>query len=701
MKKLFKIMIAVLMLSGISQLKAADWRNWSNYSKITGIVRQGSNIWIAGHGGVTKIDTLTFQKTNYIKTAGQLPSLMVEDIASDAATSTIWIGTYDNGLVQVHNGQWTTYAYPTGVTFYHFTIDHSSIVWCATSNGLYKFVNGTFTQSRDLNTFNIWDVKAFPNGKLLLASFRPFIYDPALDTAVVVNTSIATYGMSFIEIENDSSFFFTADPQAISHMIDTTEYIIEDSLILNGNSDQFAQMQLIDNKLTVLTANNKLYQYNGSTWSLHPNNSDAQSIIATYLYHDANGSNWLGGIHDGGEVKQLNKSTDLSLKKAALVSNIVSAIQVKSSTELWVLAGNEIGAYNKVSHQFTQVYQLAISQYYNLFNVGDMTIWNGTPVALTDSGLFEFARGAWFPFNYPGLINVNYMLCIAADSSGNLYIGTLNGIYVVSIGGAVTAYTPTNTPVMGSNGVIRKAYFDASRNTMWFSTTQGILRFSNGVFSIIDNNNNPQLTNYTYISAIAQDPSGNMWFGTAYGGLVKYDGTSFTTDSVGASTGNQTVQAIVFDGSTMYAGDNVYGFWVRDNGVWTNYNTANSDMTNNNVTGLHIDDDHNVWLTGLDNGTLNTFGIDIYNKSQVVLAVNEIEKQNASTIYPNPAENILTISSESIKDGDEVILTDIAGRDQGTFVVSSHKIDISRLSSGVYLLNTADRRMATAKVIKE
>jgi hypothetical protein len=124
-------------------------------------------------------------------------------------------------------------------------------------------------------------------------------------------------------------------------------------------------------------------------------------------------------------------------------------------------------------------------------------------------------------------------------------------------------------------------------------------------------------------------------------------------------------------------------------------------MTNNNVTGLHIDDDHNVWLTGLDNGTLNTFGIDIYNKSQVVLAVNEIEKQNASTIYPNPAENILTISSESIKDGDEVILTDISGREQGVFIVTGHRIDISRLSSGVYLLNTADRRIATAKVIKE
>lgn len=698
MKKLINVILLAMSLGAMTETKAADWLNWSNFSKVTGMVRQGSEIWVAGHGGVVKIDTATLQKTYYIKTTGQLPSLMVEDITSDAATD-IWIGTYDNGLVQVHNGQWSTYPYPTGVMFYHFAMDGNGTLWCATSGGLYKFINHSFTLITATNTSALWDVKVFPNGKLLLASIRPVIYDPILDTAIMIPTTVATYSTSYITIENDSSYYFTSQSPAISYMVDTTEYLITDSIVMDGNSDQIVQMKMVNNRLTVLTMNSKMYQYSGNSWSQHPNNSDAQAAAATYLYQDVNSSLWLGGIHNGGEIKSLTGSADISLKRFALVSNTVSAIHDKSSTELWVLAGNEIGVYDKGSHSFTQVYELPIAVYNNLFNVGDITIWNGTPVALTDSGLYQFSGGAWSFLTFNGLPNITYMLSLAADTSGNLYIGTLNGIYVVN-GSIVTAYTPANTPVMGSNGVIHKAYFDMSRNSMWFSTTQGILRFSNGAFSIANGTNYSQLANYQYIYAIAQDPAGNMWFGTAYGGLVKYDGTNYTIDSVGSSAGNQTVQAMAFDGTTMYAADNVYGFWVRDNGTWINYNTANSDMTSNYVTGLYVDDLHNVWLTSLDYGTMNTFGIDIFNKTQVTLSVKETST-NPMSVYPNPSTGRLYIKSDDIHEGDQVTLTDALGRQIGTYQISGDGINIGGISRGVYFLQMADQKVPSVRIVKE
>ena len=699
MKKLINVILVMILLGSANGAKAADWLNWSNFSKVTGMVREGSNIWVAGHGGVVKIDTATLQKTYYIKKAGQLPSLMVEDIAMDAMSGDIWIGTYDNGMVQVHNGQWTTYAYPSTVTLYHITMGANGTVWCATSGGLYKFANHTFTLTNSVMTSGIWDVKAFPNGKLLIASFRPFIYDPVLDTAVAVNTSVATYNMSYISIENDSSFFFTAQPQGISHMVDTTEYLIDDTLVLNGSADQIIQMKVINNSLTVLTQNSKLYQYNGSSWSLHSHNSDAEATVATYLYQDANGSLSLGGIYNGGIVRPLNGGADVSLKKFALVSNTIAAIHDKSSTELWVLAGNEIGVYNKGSHSFTQVYELPISIYNNYFNAGDIAIWNGNPVALTDSGLYQFDGSAWSLLTYPGLPGLTYMLSLAADSSGNLYIGTLAGMYVVN-GTTVTAHLAANTPVFYNNDVIRKSFFDATRNLMWFGTSRGLVKLENGSFTLINGTNYPQLVNYSYINAIAQDPSGNMWFGTAYGGLVKYDGTSYTVDSVGSTTGNGTVQAIAFDGNTMYASDNVYGFWVRENGTWTNYNTANSDMTSNYVTGLYVDDLHDVWLTSLDYGAQNTFGIDIFNKTQITLSVKETNTGQMS-IYPNPTTGTLYIKSENIRDGDQVTLTDALGRQVATYQVSGNEINISGISQGVYFLQMADQGVPSVRIVKE
>jgi ligand-binding sensor domain-containing protein len=697
MKRLLSIISITVLLC--SQTHGADWRNWSNYSKVTGMVRQGATLWIAGHGGVMTIDTNTLQKTYYTKTAGQLPSLMVEDIEPDAMTGDIWIGTYDNGIVEIHSGLWTTYAYPTGVTLYHLAIDGSGTVWCATSGGLYKFTNHTFTKITNTLTLNLWDVKVFPNGKLLLASVRPVIYDPVMDSAVMVTTTVATYNTSYIKIENDSSFYFTTQGQGISHMVDTVEYYITDSLVLDSNNDQIVQMDLINNNLTVLTMNSKLYQYNGSAWSLHPHNSDAQATQATFLYQDSYSGIWLGGIYDGGIVRPLNGGADISMKKFALVSNLVTAIHDKSSTEIWVMAGNEIGVYNKMSSTFTQVYELPIAVYNNLFNVGDITIWNGTPVALTDSGLYQFTGSAWTILNIPGMVNTTYILSLASDSSGNLYAGTLNGIYVVN-GTTVTGYTSANTTALSGNDVIRKAYFDSSRNTMWFSTTNGIVKLSNGAFTLINGTNYPQLTDYSYIASIAQDPSGNMWFGTAYGGLIEYDGTTYTIDSVGSSAGNQTVNAIAFDGSTMYAVDNVFGFWVRENGTWTNYSYTNSDLTATYLNGLYVDFYHNVWITAMNYGIQDAFGIDVYNKTHVALSVQEVTDGSVS-IYPNPATDQLFVKSANTHDGDEVVLTDMLGRKAGSYVIVNGEINLSGLTDGIYLLQIAGENSSSVRIVKE
>ncbi len=82
------------------------------------------------------IDTTTLQKSYYKKIAGQLPSLMIEDMAHLAATNTTWIGTYDNGLVSVNNGQFIRHAYPDStVRLYHMAIDAAGTIWCATNNG--------------------------------------------------------------------------------------------------------------------------------------------------------------------------------------------------------------------------------------------------------------------------------------------------------------------------------------------------------------------------------------------------------------------------------------------------------------------------------------------------------------------------------------------------------------------------------------
>jgi ligand-binding sensor domain-containing protein len=252
-----------------------------------------------------------------------------------------------------------------------------------------------------------------------------------------------------------------------------------------------------------------------------------------------------------------------------------------------------------------------------------------------------------------------------------------------------------------NNYQINDMFFDRSTNTMWFATVHGILKYQNETFTLINAVNHPQLSYYTYISCMTQDPQGDMWFGTAYGHMVKYDGSVYTLDSVGTGQGNETIMAIAFDSNTMYIADNLCGFWVRENGSQVVYSVENSDMTSDYLTGLYVDPNHNVWISAMDYGNTDAFGIDIYNKNQVALSVPEVSKQLPYTVYPNPTRDLITISSALIKDGDAVKLTDITGRSEGYFIVTNNSIDISRLAGGVYLMSTADMKIQAAKVVKE
>jgi ligand-binding sensor domain-containing protein len=481
----------------------------------------------------------------------------------------------------------------------------------------------------------------------------------------------------------------------ISHIVDTTEYYINDSAVVDmALNDQIVQLKVINGHLNALTRNNKLFLYNPNSWALHPYSGDAALVSATLIYTDDNNNLWLAGSGNGGMVRRAGTS-GFSLKKFALRSDQVTAISPRNDHELWIEAGNEIGLFNISSRTFTQVNTLPVSTSYH----GDVVAWNGSSAALTDEGVFTYNGTAWIRLTAPGL-PLTGLLCMSADSSGNLYIGTDNGLYVLH-GGTVTTYDHNNTLAFANNNdVIRKAYFDAGRNTMWFATVHGIVKLSNGTFTLINALNQPQLSYYTYINAIAQDPSGNMWFGTAYGGLVKYDGTTYTIDSVGAPISNQTISAIAFDGSTMYAADNVDGFWVRENGIWTNYNTQNSDLTSNGSNGLYADADHNVWITATEYGTMDAFGIDIYNKTQVVLSIKETGV-NQVTVYPNPTTGQLFIKSENVHEGDQVTLTDALGRQIGTYQISRNEISIGEISRGVYFLRMADQNTPAVRVVKE
>ena len=83
-----------------------------------------------------------------------------------------------------------------------------------------------------------------------------------------------------------------------------------------------------------------------------------------------------------------------------------------------------------------------------------------------------------------------------------------------------------------------------------------------------------------------------------------------------------------------------------------------------------------------------------------VLSVDEVLSQQFS-IYPNPAQNVITINNRSTNQITNATLYDILGKDTG-MRLSGDNMDISALATGIYYLSlTTPQGSVTEKIIKE
>jgi ligand-binding sensor domain-containing protein len=123
---------------------------------------------------------------------------------------------------------------------------------------------------------------------------------------------------------------------------------------------------------------------------------------------------------------------------------------------------------------------------------------------------------------------------------------------------------------------------------------------------------------------------GNLWIGTAEGGLAKFDGETWTvynTDNSGLP--DNAVQALTFDPQgTLWVG--TQGALAQFDGQnWIVYNTDNSELPDNWVWSIAIDAHGNKWI-----GTGG--GLAAYREGGVILSDAGTELKQ-STDIPEPS----------------------------------------------------------------
>ena len=216
-------------------------------------------------------------------------------------------------------------------------------------------------------------------------------------------------------------------------------------------------------------------------------------------------------IRSGGDLIKLDIYKE---RFTCLRQNDVRGMFCREDT-LWVSCKGGIYYYTSESSDLTFVTQLrdGVGQGEALYVTDDM-IW-----VITRNHLVVISRKN--PVRQDTLLSFSRGKCISGDSTGNIWVGTWDGLYRLSVNREITHYT--SAPGMGdlSDNQVRCVLEDDFKR-IWVGTYRGLDCYDPATDEWIhytrygDSSNT--LSHHSILS-LHKDMQGNIWVGTYYGGV--------------------------------------------------------------------------------------------------------------------------------------------------------------------------------------
>jgi sugar lactone lactonase YvrE len=372
--------------------------------------------------------------------------------------------------------------------------------------------------------------------------------------------------------------------------------------------------------------------------------------------------------------------------------------KVNTSGIISTIAGNGIGGFSgdggpANSAQLTNPWGIAIDGSGNLY-IADFT---GSRVRMVNSvGIISTIAGngssGYGGDNGPAtsavLANPSD---VAVDAAGNVYItDTYNDrIRKVNTSGVITTIAGTSLGGYSGDGGLATAAeisnpsgieIDATGNIYFTDSGNNVVRKINtsGIITTVAGNGNPFYSGDggSATSAamngpigIALDQIGNLYIGDTFNQRVRMVNTS------------GIITTIAGDGTQGFSGDGGFA------------NLAQLSLPG----GLAIDAVGNVFVADENNNRIR--------KISSLVGINELEKQNELSVYPNPCDDYLMIN---LKGGEftDLKIKDVLGREIYFQKINSNKdnleLNLEDLSKGIYFveINNAKKKLVN-KIIRD
>lgn len=239
-------------------------------------------------------------------------------------------------------------------------------------------------------------------------------------------------------------------------------------------------------------------------------------------------------------------------------------------------------------------------------------VWIGTG-AYGPKGAARYDGSEWTVFDMANSDlpsnDINDITVEKANNSSVIWFATDNGLARLE-DGAWTIYD-TSSSDLPSRYVSAVAV--APTGDKWIATDQGLARFDGSDWTVYDTSNSPMPNNET--SAVAAVSGQQVWVGMRDSGVAIYDGLDWElhiAQSIGLSAHYGFVTAFLRDSSgCMWIATYAGGLLRYDGDTWTVFDEDNSGLLDNSVRCLAMEQSGNLWIGGWH-------GISIYNENGIV-----------------------------------------------------------------------------------
>ncbi len=475
-------------------------------------------IWLATFGGLVRFDGHSFTTFDRSNTQG-MRSDRILHIYEDSK-GYLWLGTED-GFLRFKDGISKPYIIRQGTQIYSpliVTEDEEGTLWLSVHGRPYKLVHDTFVEVPVLkDSAAIQKANNDPNGVVLAHDLE--ILKTTGDEIVQIADLSDFASYNFVDVveypKSSGSYFLATTGEGILHYKDgeSTFYSVESGLM-----SRYAKKLYVDRNQNLWAVTyDGIHRWNGQGFeAFDVIHSSVENQFSAFV-QDNEGNYWAGTPNKGffrirhSVISSISYDQGLNYESMLSISKLNNGNMLFSTNCGGVYEWNgEKAFYSVVNNHLPNLCN------WSVFEDSRGRIWFGSRILYVTESLDQQGTIIDEEVGFSGVD----IFAITEDSSGNLWIGSLNGLFMYD-GDQFHRYTADDGL---SYNDVRVIFEDTESGTLWIGTTAGLNTVQNGeirqfdLLKFVDDTINVR---EPYIRAIYKDEEGIIWLGSYGSGLFR------------------------------------------------------------------------------------------------------------------------------------------------------------------------------------